>query len=93
MLYLPFAVAYTSMVGTAARQNPEAYGTLSWAGAARPDSDSLPILNELIKFPEPTYNARIPDESLMVAEQFHLASSCWHVIAKRRVSIIDYILN
>jgi hypothetical protein len=23
MLYLPFAVAYTSMIGTAARQNPE----------------------------------------------------------------------
>jgi hypothetical protein len=76
MLYLPFAVAYTSMVGTAARQNPEACGALSWSGAARPDSDSLPTLDELIEFPEPTCNTRIPDESLMVAEQFHLASSC-----------------
>jgi hypothetical protein len=54
MLYLPFVVAYASMVGTAARRNPEACGALSWSGAARP------TLNESIEFPEPTYNARIP---------------------------------
>ena len=49
MLYLPFAVAYTLMVGTAARQNPEAWRALSWSGAARPDSNSLPTLNQLIE--------------------------------------------
>jgi hypothetical protein len=74
MLYLPFAVAYTSMVRIAARQDPEVCGTLSWSSAARSDSNSLPTLNEPMEFPELTYNARIPDESLAVAELFHLAS-------------------
>jgi hypothetical protein len=54
MLYLPFAVAYAPMVGTTARHTPEACRALSRSGAARPDSDSLPTLNELIEFPEPT---------------------------------------